>query len=276
MIALHEIVRQYPKELQKSVFYDQMVKEYFHHFMLRSLFASKHSGTINFLGGSALRYFYDIKRFSEDLDFDCIHLTKALFVEMTTQVAKDLQSLGYDVFTEDKKKHEDLKAFRRIFVFPELKYKLGLSQQKEAKFFIKIEAEPHHFAYRPEIKMLNGFGITVPVKTVPLKILFSSKIFAAVNRKKDRDFFDVVNLINFATVDFAYLEKKCHIRNSEQLKEALLNAALERKLKTRKTYDCEHMLFNKSDIHKIRLFTEYIENFDFSRFNIPVDPGSLR
>ncbi len=31
MIALHEIVRQYPEELRKPEFYDPMVKEYIHH-----------------------------------------------------------------------------------------------------------------------------------------------------------------------------------------------------------------------------------------------------
>ena len=34
MIALHEIVRQYPVELQKPEFYDPMIKEYLHHHML--------------------------------------------------------------------------------------------------------------------------------------------------------------------------------------------------------------------------------------------------
>jgi len=268
MIALHEIVRQYPKELQKPEFYDPMVKEYLHHFMLRSLFTGKLSGTLNFLGGTALRYFYDMKRFSEDLDFDCFHLTRDQFLEITANVEKELQALGYNVFIEDKKRYTELKAFRRVFVFPELKYQLGISQQREAKFFIKIEAEPHHVVYNPDIKILNGFSITTPVRTVPLEILFSSKIAAAINRKKDRDFFDVVNLINFATPDFGYLENRCQISTSKQLKEALLNAARERKLKTRRTYDCEHMLFDKSEIQKIRLFTDYIESFDFKKFSV--------
>lgn len=265
MISLQEIVRQYPQDLQKPEFYDQMVKEYFHHFMLQSLFMGKFAGKIDFLGGTALRYFYDIKRFSEDLDFDCFNLTKAEFLEMTTKVEKDIQASGVDVLIEDKKKYDELKAFRRLFVFPELKYNMGFSQQKEARFFIKIEAEPHNFMYLPEIKTINGFGITCPIRTVPLDILFSSKIAAALNRKKDRDFFDVVCLINFAKPNYEYLVNKCNIHNSTELKDSLLKAADERKLDTRKVYDCEHMLFDKSDIQKIRTFTTYIGNFDFNR-----------
>jgi predicted nucleotidyltransferase component of viral defense system len=266
MIALHEIVRQYPKELQHPEFYDQMVKEYFHHYMLQSLFSGKFGGKINFLGGTALRYFYNLKRFSEDLDFDCFNLARSEFLEMTTKVEKDLQASGYDVNIEDKTKYDDLKAFRRVFVFPQLKYNLGISQQKEAKFFIKIEAEPHNVPYQSDIKTLIGFGITIPVKTVPLTILFSSKIAAAISRKKDRDFYDVVNLINFAAPDFGYLNDKCRIATPSQLQKALLNAAEERKLDARSIFDCEHMLFDKTDLFKIRKFSEYIEAFDFSRF----------
>ncbi|MCX6277646.1 MAG: nucleotidyl transferase AbiEii/AbiGii toxin family protein [Bacteroidetes bacterium] len=267
MITLQEIVRQYPQEIQKPEFYDQMVKEYYHHYMLKSLFTGKFADKINFLGGTALRYFYNLKRFSEDLDFDCINLTRADFLEMTNKVEKYLKSFGNDVVIEDKKRYDDLNAFRRVYVFPELKYNFGLSQQKEAKFFIKIEAEPQNYSYYPEFKTINGFGVTCPVRIVPLDVLFSSKISAAINRRKDRDFFDVVCLINFAKPDFKYLEQKCRINNPQGLKASLLNAAGERKLDNRKVYDCEHMLFNKSDIQKIRTFMEYIENFDFSRFD---------
>jgi len=102
---------------------------------------------------------------------------------------------------------------------------------------------------------------------MPLGILFSSKIFAAIDRKKDRDFYDVAHLINFSVPDFGYLGKKCHIGTPERLKETLLEVASERKLKTRKIYDCEHMLFRKEDLEMIRSFTDYIDHFDFNRFN---------
>jgi len=268
MIALHEIVRQYPTELQKPEFYDPMVKEYLHHHMLKYLFANKYSDKIVFIGGTALRYFYDLKRFSEDIDLDCFDLSRSEFNLVTDNLLKEIQALGLDVFIEDKERYENLKAFRRVFVFPELKYQMGLSQHREAKFFLKVEAEPQHYTYSPDIKTINAFGVTSPVRIMPLGILFSSKISAAINRKKDRDFYDVAHLINFAVPDFGYLGKKCHIDTPDRLKEALLGAASERKLKTRKVYDCEHMLFRKEDLGMIRSFTDYIEHFDFNRFNL--------
>lgn len=274
MIALHEIVRQYPRELQNPEFYDPMVKEYFHHHILKYLFSNKYSDKIVFIGGTALRYFYDLKRFSEDIDLDCFDLSRSQFTSMTDNLLKEIQSLGCDVVIEDKERYYDLKAFRRVYVFPELKYQMGLSQQREAKFFIKVEAEPQHYNYLPDIKTINAFGITAPVRIMPLDKLFSSKIAAAISRKKDRDFYDVVNLINFAAPDFGYLDNKYQIDTPEKLKEALLNAAFERKLKTRKIFDCGHMLFRKEDMEKIRSFTDYIAHFDFNRFSIEKDRHS--
>ncbi len=266
MIGLQEIIRQYSPELQKREFYEQMVKEYFHYHMLKYLYSSKYFQKINFLGGTALRYLYGIKRFSEDLDFDCFELAKTEFIEMTNALEGNLRLLGVDVFIEDKERYEKLSAFRRVYVFPELKYKLGLSQQKESKFFIKVEAEAHNFGYEPHVKLLNGFEIVTPVRHVPLEIIFASKIAASLTRKKDRDFFDVVFLSGFAKPDFNYLKVKLNIDNIKQLKESLLKAANEKNLKNRKVFDCEHMLFSKDDRLKIQNFVLYIESFDFNKF----------
>lgn len=84
---------------------------------------------------------------------------------------------------------------------------------------------------------------------------------------KDRDFFDVVFLINFAKPYFTFLREKCGIQTPEKLQSALIAAADQKKLTDRKSFDCEHMLFNKKYIGLIRSFSDYIENFDFSRFN---------
>ncbi len=265
MISLHEIIRQYPTELQKPEFYEMMLKEYFHHFMLSSLFSQKVGSKFAFLGGTALRYFYDLKRFSEDLDFDCFDLPQDEFNKVTDKICKDLRLNGVEVEIEESKSR-NLKAFRRIYIFPELKFKTGISQQKQAKFFIKIEAESQNFEYQPEMKILNGFGLTVPVKIVPLEILFSTKIAAAVRRKKDRDFYDIAGLMGFAHPDFKYLSVKCNISNSIQLKEALLQAASDKKLESRKLYDCEHVLFDKKDISKIRKFSEYVSSFNINSY----------
>lgn len=260
MIDLNEIVRQFPKELQRVEFHDQMMKEYLHHLMLQTLYTSNYSKKIHFLGGTALRFFYGIKRFSEDLDFDCYNLSREEFIKMTDEVVRALRHYGFEVVCEDKARYEDLDAFRRVLVFPELKYKLGLSQHKEAKFFIKIEAESHNLNYVPDIKVLNGFGITVPISVVPIDIMFSTKIAAALTRKKDRDFYDIVHLLTFTEPNYDYLNKKFKISTPKMLKTELVKAANYKNLSSRTSYDCEHMLFYRNDIQKLKMFKLNIEN----------------
>jgi len=264
MIDLKEIIRYYPTELRRSEFYEQMVKEYFHFHMLRFLFSAKHAEKINFLGGSALRYVYGIKRFSEDLDFDCINLDRNQFIEMTDHVVRELNKMNIKSEVADSEKDKRLFAFRRVIVFPELKFELGLSRHKEAKFFIKIEAEPQNYLYQHQIKILNGFEVVIPVRIVPVEVIFATKIATAIKRKKDRDFFDFIFLSSFSRPDFGYLETKLGIKNTVQLKEELYNAAISKKLDSRKLFDCEHMLFNQGDRQKISNFITYIKSFDFS------------
>ena len=93
MINLEEIVRQYPVELRKKEFHELMIKEYIHHHMLRSLFSGKYANKISFMGGTALRYFYGIKRFSEDLDFDCVDLNIDQFIQ--SGIKKQIPKNGY-------------------------------------------------------------------------------------------------------------------------------------------------------------------------------------
>ena len=107
MIALNEIIRQYPQELQKPEFYDPMVKEFFHHHMLKTLFSDKLANRISFIGGTALIYFYNLKRFSEDLDLDCFNLSGNEFIELTDRLLKEIKAQGVDVVIEDKKKYHE-------------------------------------------------------------------------------------------------------------------------------------------------------------------------
>lgn len=60
----------------------------------------------------------------------------------------------------------------------------------------------------------------------------------------------------FCKTQFFYLGKKCGIDAPEKRKKELLLASVERKLHTRKIYDCQHMLFSKSDLQMIRSFTD--------------------
>ena len=90
--------------------------------------------------------------------------------------------------------------------------------------------------------------------------MFSTKIAAALTRKKDRDFYDILHLLNFAEPNYQYLNDKFNINTPKKLKEAIIKAAKIKKLDKRSYYDCEHMLFYKKDTDKIKSFILNIEN----------------
>src|ERR1700722_16229880 len=85
--------------------YQNALKEIIQEIALLGLWRSKFFEKAAFYGGTALRILYGLDRFSEDLDFSL--LMKAPNFEMKTYhqaVTRELQSLGFDVIVEEKKK----------------------------------------------------------------------------------------------------------------------------------------------------------------------------
>lgn len=64
-------------------------REYLQHLFLASLYRHRNSGSILFKGGTALKFIYGSPRFSEDLDFSGINMTK-----------KELESLLLDTLSQ--------------------------------------------------------------------------------------------------------------------------------------------------------------------------------
>jgi len=77
-----------------------------------------------FLGGTALRFLFQLPRFSEDLDFSTIRPDPELTLGKTVQkIRKRFEAEGYTVTT--KEKEGTVVSF--IIRFPGLPYEVGLS-----------------------------------------------------------------------------------------------------------------------------------------------------
>ena len=64
--------------------------EYLQSEILFSLYNSKYGKQISFMGGTCLRFVYNIERFSEDLDFELIGKDKLVFIELAKFFEKEL------------------------------------------------------------------------------------------------------------------------------------------------------------------------------------------
>lgn len=253
MLGLKQIEENYPENLR--IFKKNILREYLQYKILEIIFASKFSGKLSFLGGTALRIIYGNTRFSEDLDFDNFNLSEKEFTELTNSVGAGLRKQGFEVEISQVFKG----AYRCRVKLPKILFTNALSPLEEEKIMIQIDTAPHEFVYKVDGKILNKFDVFTEIFSTPADIILSQKIYAALNRKraKGRDFYDIVFLLSFAKPNYQYLEKKMGIKNSEELKSAIVQAAAVIDFKELGR-DVQPFLFNPSDAKKVERFAEFI------------------
>jgi predicted nucleotidyltransferase component of viral defense system len=133
---------------------------------------------LGFKGGTALMFFYDLPRFSIDLDFDLLEKEKEKVVfEKVREII-----LRYGTIHDEARKH-----FGPLVV---LDY--GMDERK-----LKIEISNRRFNNRYEIKDFLGFNVRV----MALSDMFAHKLCALIDRSIliNRDIFDVWFFMNRQT-----------------------------------------------------------------------------
>lgn len=125
---------------------------------------------LGFKGGTAALLFYELNRFSIDLDFDLLSPEKEDYVY--ERIGKIISAYGK--IKDQNKKHYTL--------FYELAY-------SEADYNIKVEINRRNFGSKYEI--INYFGILMQVMTK--EDMFANKLAALYERaeRANRDIFDV-------------------------------------------------------------------------------------
>lgn len=127
------------------------------------------ANSLGFKGGTALIFFYDLPRFSVDLDFNLTDINKVEIVYK--KVRKILLKYG-TIYDEAKK-----------FYGPILVLDYGMGERK-----LKVEISNRNFNDRYEIKNLLGINIKVMVQPD----MFAHKLCALLDRNAvtNRDIFD--------------------------------------------------------------------------------------
>ena len=139
--------------------------------ILKALYSELTIGSIlGFKGGTAANLFYNLPRFSVDLDFDILDENKFLAVSNT------IESLIKDF---GKIKEQYLKRFTIFF----------LLSYKEKSQNIKIEVNKRNFGSSYELKNYLGIAMKVMVK----EDMLSNKMVALYEReaKANRDIYDI-------------------------------------------------------------------------------------
>lgn len=157
-----------------------------------------------FYGGTALRIFYGLDRYSEDLDFSLLKSDPEFSIEPYFKAIKDeFTSLGLTVSINEKNKTQRssvesafLKAetIWKEIVLEDIIKETGVRSNKTLRIKIEVDRQPPLNFETEEKLLLRPFSFYVKCFTMPS--LFAGKVHALLfrkwqNRVKGRDWYDL-------------------------------------------------------------------------------------
>ncbi len=167
------------------------VREFLQLTALKIIYDKNYFKNLSFTGGSALRVLFDLRRFSEDLDFSLVEKQGYDFQKLVDRLLKEYELLGLKVEAKPKMQRTVNSVMLK---FSHTLKEVGLTALKDQKLSIKLEIDSNP----PE----GGRIITTLVNKVymfnivhfDLPSLFATKLHACFFRKysKGRDFYDFV------------------------------------------------------------------------------------
>lgn len=199
-----------------------------------------------FYGGTCLRIFYGLDRFSEDLDFSLINKDINFnFNDYFTVLERELKAFGLNVRVEEKLKKKDstirsafLKADTKehLMIFYNDNNKILPNKKTVLKIKFEIDINPPDYAnFETKFRLLPS---PYQIKLYDTASLFAGKIHAILlrkwkNRTKGRDLYDYI----------FYLSKNYQY-NHIHLCERLHQSGIE-KAHNLKTLDIKNMLISR-------------------------------
>ena len=146
---------------------------------------------VAFVGGTALRVLYDLRRFSEDLDFSVIKTEGYDFSEIIKALEYELKLYGLNVESKNKIDKTVQSSFLK---FNQLLKEFGLSQLEEQKLSVRIEVDSNPpKGWGTESTLINKTYV-FPILHFDLPSLYATKLHACFFRRfiKGRDFYDFI------------------------------------------------------------------------------------
>lgn len=216
------------------------LREYLQVIVVKLIYQSRYGDALSFMGGTCLRICYNLKRYSEDLDFSLDGPQGNFsFRSLIEHLARELKLLGFDLSTSVKENKTVRKSFLGFAGFHRM---LGLGTFREGqKLHIKIEADanpPPLTKGGRESFFVNRFQEVFPILKHSLPALFAGKIAAILQRPYacGRDYYDLIWYLGRKTEpDLNYLNRAVKGKNFAAWGEVV--AALKRQVQNMKPSD---------------------------------------
>ncbi|GLR64362.1 nucleotidyl transferase AbiEii/AbiGii toxin family protein [Marinospirillum insulare] len=182
-----------------------------------------------FYGGTCLRIFYDLPRFSEDLDFSLLESQADFsFEPYFDALVAEFNALGFEVEISAREKSVETAVVSAFLKKNTSIYDVRVAGQKVLKIKFEVDTEPPLGFNTEEKLLLNPYSVYV--KCFSLPDLYAGKMHALLfrqwkNRVKGRDWFDFEWYVRQgAELNLTHLEMRA--RQSGNLGDEPLTSAL--------------------------------------------------
>lgn len=215
-----------------------------------------------FYGGTCLRLFHQLPRFSEDMDFSLLSPDGDFkFENYFLPIIDEFDSLGRKV--EIKKK--DKKTFERVdsaFLKDNTDvYNIAFQTEKAVKVKIEVDTQPP-LLFATEQKPLT-IPYTFMVRCFQLSDLYAGKMHALAfrnwkTRVKGRDWYDFEWYVRWRVpLDFMHLQERIREFNGIEMSQDEFKAVLKERLSTTNIEDVKKDVhpFLRNDPHELDVWT---------------------
>lgn len=187
-----------------------------------------------FYGGTCLRIFHKLDRFSEDMDFSLLAPDESFKLEdYFSAIIEEFNILGRDVVIIKKEKKNFSKIESAFLKDDTAIYDIAFKTEKSLKIKIEVDINPP-MKFRTEQKLLL-LPFSFMTQCFVLPDLYAGKMYALVfrnwkNRVKGRDWYDFEWYVkNGVKLDFNHLQERIREFNLLDInKEEFLNLLRER------------------------------------------------
>lgn len=257
-------LKQMPIEKRRGI-----VREYLQTLALSFLQQSSLAPRMIFIGGTALRFFYDLRRFSEDLDFNYRGTLKEQeLYDLGEYLKKAFAGEGIALEFSVRKSQESYFHWKVYLKFPDILQVYGCAgrggQTLHPGEMLSIQIDFHNLgkaAYPLQKKIIAHFGKRFLMNTTNLEMFLAEKSHAMLFRKsaRGRDFFDFMSLIGWgARLDLSSLKQRAvDVKSSHEYRRLLERKVSHLNFK-KLTDQLSPFLFSAEDVTIMRSFPDHL------------------
>jgi hypothetical protein len=168
-----------------------LLREYLQACVLRSLHESEAYACLSFVGGTALRFLFNLPRFSEDLDFSLESADGYAPDQWMAKLERDLSLAGFDAALSWNDRNTVHQAWVKV---AGILADAGLAGRPEQKLSIKLEIDTRPPAGAVSLAEIVNRHQIFSVRHHDLPSLMAGKIHALSTRSfdKGRDWYDLL------------------------------------------------------------------------------------